>query len=59
MENKNETPALSNYEVNQYVIEMAMRIVETGRFNLVEACAQVRRELRVDAFTGVEITPNA
>lgn len=59
MENQNETPVLSNYEVNQYVINMAMRIVETGRYNLVEACAQVRRELRVDAFTGQEIEPNA
>lgn len=54
MENTPNTQAapLNNFEVNQYVLSVAIEIVKTGNYVLSEACEQVRAQLRRDAFTG-------
>lgn len=59
MENKNEAPVLNNYEVNKYVISMALEVAKINRVDFQQACDQVRTELRKEAFTGQEVAPNA
>lgn len=55
MENPTNAPVISNYEVNQYVLSVAIEIVKTGNYVLSEACEQVRAQLRRDAFTGMPL----